>query len=169
MYKFLILSFVITSCVSYDYQTRLSSPIKSEVSRLDNARYSIELKIMKQAVAITIVNKGKSAISIPWDSVAIIDDTKRSRRVIHTGVRLIDRDKPQSPSVIAPASELYDEITPIDNIELSGTSWITYPLIEGDQKTHIGKSIGVFLPLEISGKREELNFSLEILGVLERK
>jgi len=67
-------------------------------------------------IVMRLDNKSDYTMKINWDNAAWISPTGESGRVIHSGVRLIDRNAPQSPSIIVRNGKLSDIIIPTDNI-----------------------------------------------------
>lgn len=96
----------------------------------------IRTTLLSEGVSVTIKNKSNTTIEVVWDKCAFIDIGGESRRVIHGGIKLIDRNTAAQPnSMIAPGSKITDSITPADNIHwVSGYStagyWNTLPLID---------------------------------------
>jgi len=62
-------------------------------------------------------NETKNPLKIDWDSVSYVDYFGESHKVIHSGIRYIDRNNHQTPTIIPPTSKLTDNIIPIDYIE----------------------------------------------------
>jgi hypothetical protein len=46
-------------------------------------------------LGFNLLNKSGSPVRILWDDAAYVDITGQSRRVIHSGVKLVDRNSPQ--------------------------------------------------------------------------
>ncbi len=168
--------FLTTLCIncvkSFEYTIKLTAPKAATTATFEDQNISAEMSLFDEAIAVKIKNKTNAAIQVNWDSVSFVDIRGKSNRVIHTGVRLMDRDKPQAPSVIAPGAILEDEITPVDNIHLESEGWKTEPLMPNlgeNQNSYVGKTLAIFLPLEINGKKKEYNFKVEITGIKERQ
>lgn len=98
------------------------------------------------SISIILQNKTSYTMKISWDNAAFIDEDGISRRVIHEGVKLVDRNSPQAPSIIVRNGKIYDSITPSDNIYYSSGEWKYLDLT-------IGKNVNVslLLPIEIEG------------------
>jgi hypothetical protein len=160
---------------TFEYTVKVTAPKASASSNFEDANIVADFLLLDEAIAIQIKNKTSAAIQVNWDNVSLVDINGKSNRIIHTGIRLIDRDKPQAPSIIPPGAVLKDEITPVDNIRYESGQyggWKTDPLMPplGDnQHKYVGKTISVFMPLEINGKKKEYNFTLEIIGIKERE
>ena len=123
----------------------------------------------------TMHNKTDHSIKIIWDEAVYVNENGSSGRVIHTGVRFIDKNYPQPPSVIAKNTDIEDLIIPADNIKSESgpySGWIISPLFPYKANTkkelghltekYIGKEVKVLLPLEIQGIINEYIFEFEI-------
>lgn len=73
------------------------------------------LRNLKQ-VPVILENKTTVPIMIDWDASTFIDPSGQSNRVIHAGVKLVDRNAAQSPSVVGSRSKFNDLMIPSDNI-----------------------------------------------------
>lgn len=126
-------------------------------------------------MAFSLENKTEQSIKIPWDEAAFIDESGRSHRVMHAGVKFDDREKPQAPSVVVPRGLLKDIVAPTDYVHwregtkqtagrweekcllpdfvFHGSSlkgeYATFADFENAATSKVGKTIQVLLPLEI--------------------
>jgi len=60
-------------------------------------------------VTFSLENKTEHSIKIPWDEAAFVDETGRSHRVMHSGVKYTDKEKPQAPSIVV-RKGIYEDI-----------------------------------------------------------
>ena len=94
----------------------------------------IKMIFMPSAHQINFIaeNKTDYSLKIVWDECVYVDINGASHRVIHSGVRYIDRNNPQAPSIIASKSNLTDMIYPSDYVEWGsgyyGSEWKERPL-----------------------------------------
>jgi hypothetical protein len=126
-----------------------------------------------------------------WDETIVIEPDNSSTKVMHDGVKYADRNAAMPSSVIPKHGKLEDVATPTNRIawkdgygtipgkwENSGVfpwykwiykadgSSITYkddiePFYE-QGKANIGKKIGLMIPLEIEGVKNEYTFWFEV-------
>lgn len=139
-------------------------------------------------ISFLLQNKTDFSIKIPWDEAAYVDEFGRSHRVMHSGVKYTDRDKPQPPSVIVRKGSIEDIVCPTDYVSWSsGTrysagSWDEKPLLlamdfhgqyvkgryasltefEEAVNKNIGKQIQVLLPLQIQDVIHDYIFSFTV-------
>jgi hypothetical protein len=113
-----------------------------------------------------MLNKTDRGIKINWDEVSYISPTGEAMRVIHKGIRFIDRNTPQPPTIVPPNSRISDIIVPSEHIYfVSGKygSWVTMDLFYDFDKTkYEGKEFSVYMPMEIKGERKEYTFTFRI-------
>jgi hypothetical protein len=105
----------------------------------------------------SLENKTELGIVLPWDKISYVDWSKGSHRVLHEGVRLIDRDKPQADSTVAPSARLDDFIYPSDYVDSEKP---ILPLL--DPSAAVGATFSVFMPLEIKGHEKDFFFTFKV-------
>ena len=129
-------------------------------------------------IGLLLENKSEHTMKINWDNAAWISPAGISSRVIHSGVRLVDRNSPQAPSVIVRGGKLSDIIIPSDNIYYASGKyggWRYLGLIHHTDvmamdmqselikaQENVGKTCGVLLPIEIEGIQNDYIFTFEI-------
>jgi hypothetical protein len=139
-------------------------------------------------MAFSLENKTEHSIKIPWDEAAFIDESGRSRRVMHAGVKFDDREKPQEASVVVPKGLLKDIVAPTDYVHWrEGTKhtagrweqkcllpdfdfhssslkgeYATFADFDNAAQSKVGKTIQVLLPLEIEGVVNDYIFTFQI-------
>jgi len=74
------------------------------------------------SLTVFITNPADSLISIVWDESALVLPGGTSARVIHTGVRIVDRAAPQAPTAIAPRSRTVEAIWPVSHVNDDGNT-----------------------------------------------
>jgi hypothetical protein len=200
MKKIIYIAFIatmFTSCMTYQgfYNVGLQ-----EVERPENAKerygeskivnfeeegktkYSYEDDMIKivwlplsTQFGFTLKNKTDHSIKIIWDEAVYVDQNGSSGRVMHSGVKYIDRSNPQPPTVIVKNANIDDMIVPTDNIYyVSGQygGWRTKPMFPNRASTqeelntltqkYIGKEVKVLLPLKIQETINEYIFTFKV-------
>ncbi|MFY9125207.1 MAG: hypothetical protein WAO59_08170 [Bacteroidales bacterium] len=193
----LILAVMMTSCMTYQgfYIVGLQNVERPEnakerygESKIVNfeeegkTKYSYEDDMIKivwlplsTQFSFTLQNKTDHSIKIIWDEAAYVDPNGSSGRVMHAGVKYIDRNNPQPPTVIVKNAIIDDMIVPTDNIYyVSGQygGWRIKPMLPNRANTqeelnaltqqYIGKEVRVLLPLEIQGTVNEYIFTFKV-------
>lgn len=129
-------------------------------------------------LSFVLTNKTNHSIKIIWDEAAFVDENGISHRVIHSGVKYIDRNSTQPPSVVVRNGTVTDLVIPTDNIYyVSGKygGWHVAPLfpksavsaeeLRAKAGKYIGKTIQVLLPLQIEEVVNEYIFTFEVKNV----
>jgi hypothetical protein len=131
-------------------------------------------------------NKSDKTIKIIWDNSAFIDENGLSHKIIHSGVKFIDRQNSQQPSIVIKRSKILDSIQPSDYIKWVEGFYGRYTSFQGewDEKpifqkgfsgesyekgkfsdivtSKIGKKVRILLALEVSEKQKEYIFEFEV-------
>jgi len=128
----------------------------------------------KDQISLAITNKTEHSININWDEAAYVDLLSLSHRVIHSGVNYLNRNSPQTKSVIVKQEILIDFITPSDYIYFLMGKWRKLPILPNYYQDmqldeflleNVGKKISVLLPIEIEGVVNEYIFKFNIDSV----
>ncbi|HOF40645.1 MAG TPA: hypothetical protein PLD73_11265 [Candidatus Hydrogenedentes bacterium] len=125
-----------------------------------------------EAVSFILENKSSHSLKILWDEASLVGPDGVSHRVMHEGVRFIERNAPQPPTVVAKGAKVTDTMSPSDMVEYNETvGWTQNPMLpyragtddpEGTAAVQIGKTIRVLLPMEIEGVVNEYTFTFTV-------
>ena len=121
-----------------------------------------------------LLNKSETPVKILWDAAAYVDITGQSRMVIHSGVKLADRNSPQAPSVITGKGSLSDIVYPRDHVSFYG-NWSQRPMFPCLQEgyvctdperrlvaAHNGSVYRVLLPVEAGTETYQYTFVFKV-------
>lgn len=196
-FSFLIIALLLNSCMAYNGYYNLGL---QEVDRPENAKEQYgeskivslqedgKSKISYEDDLIQIVwlplstkfsfnlkNKTDHSIKIIWDEAVYVNENGSSGRVMHSGVKYVDRTNPQPPTVVVKNATIDDIIVPTDNIYyISGQygGWRTNPLFPNKAATqdelnnlsqnYINKTVSVLLPLQIEDTVNEYLFKFKV-------
>lgn len=139
-------------------------------------------------ISFLLKNKTDYSIKVPWDEAAFVDENGRSHRVMHSGVKYTDRDKPQPSTVIVRKGSIEDIVFPTDYV--SWSSGTRYSAGRWDEKSlflnfdyhseyskgsysslvdfekavnmKVGKQIQVLLPLQIQDVINDYIFTFNV-------
>jgi len=130
------------------------------------------LDVSSTGIAFSLQNTGKEPILIIWDESALIDMKGQSSRIIHSGIRLMEKEAPQAPSVIAPGTSISDEAAPSSNIHsvsIESGGWKTDPLFSPSfivfDKGLEGQTLGLYLVLKVGEKKQPQKFNFRLGSV----
>lgn len=155
----------------YDSHTvfSLTQPSPSHALSYEDASIAINFTIANEEVDFTLSNKTQEPQSINWDEVSFIDLNGTAHRVLHQGVKFVDRDKPQSPTVIPPGAKINDLVALSDGVRFNSSinDWERDPLLPPSQTiaNYKGKTFGVFMPISVDGKKKNYTFTIRIEDV----
>jgi hypothetical protein len=132
-------------------------------------RIEIGLPESNDAIPVQIRNKTSSTLRLLWDEVVFIDTDGEGSRVMHIGIRFIERERSMPPRIIPADSTLTDQITPINRVRYEERRYGTWrtetsPLLS---RTNLreGARIGLLLPFEVDGQRMEYTMHLTVKPV----
>lgn len=150
-------------------KTGQSEFAESSELTLSDESISFSFSIAKGQVAFVLENKTDEPIEIDWNKAAYVDVSGRSHKVMHSGVKYIEREKPMAPTTVPPSAKLDEILFPSDYVEYSEVfgHWRELPLFpDGDEaKTYEGKTFSVFLPLKFKGSEKNYSFRFKVSAV----
>lgn len=131
---------------------------------------SIVMGAMEKNLVFVLQNKTDYSMKVLWDEASFIKPGGSAQRVLHNGVRFVEKSQPQAPSVIPGHATLNEAIVPSDNIRYSSIAgeWIVDPLLEGMKRKDSfasGSTFSVLLPIQISGVTNEYTFTFTLTWV----
>jgi hypothetical protein len=141
----------------------------------------ISITIQKRSNGFTfdLKNKTSHSLKIIWDEAVYIDTEGKSHRVLHEGIKLMQKDNPQTPTVIARNGTISDAIFVSDYFILSGYKWINIDLLNDfaslenssdnilkrmrdGANGYLNKNIQILLPIKIENIVNEYIFIFNI-------
>lgn len=152
------------------YNFILIKPKENRELSFDDNTIRILFSISKKQISFVLQNKTDQPIKIDWNQVSYVDVLGESHRVMHSGSRYIERDKPQAPTIIPPTARIQDIVFPTDYVYYTSGKyggWTEIPLFPEAPKAKLfkGKTISVFMPLDIGGVAKNYLFTFKIEGV----
>ncbi|MEY2833582.1 MAG: hypothetical protein RLZZ574_2841 [Cyanobacteriota bacterium] len=150
---------------SYNVSLKQSSQKNSPIFEDDNI--NITWIFDKKQLGFVLKNKTNSPIKIDWNQVSYIDVNSSAQKVIHSGVKYVNRNEYMSSTLVPPTAKIEDIIYPSDNISyISGKygGWSEKPMFpEGEEaKMYEGQTFSVFMPMEINGEVKNYTFTFDI-------
>ena len=149
--------------------------VKVESDGLSKYKYEDDfIKILWYVTAkqfhFELTNKSSYTIKLPWDDMAYIDEVGNTRRVMHNGVKFIDRNNAQPASVLPKNASISDLLLPTDNVYyLSSVGWIQKNLFSVQAVEQItGKTVRILFPIIIQDVPNEYMFEFKIDSTSEK-
>jgi len=109
-------------------------------------------------LSLVMKNGSDDMMRMHWDQCVFVDPSETSHRLIHSGVRLIDRQAPQPATSVAPNTTLNESIYPADHFKFE-SSWDRVALFE---PSDISREISVILAIEVRGTVRNYTFRFRI-------
>jgi hypothetical protein len=132
----------------------MQSPPLGPLLVQETDQFTISFAILPEQIGFELTNRSGRPIIIIWDECAFVDQAGRSHRVIHEGVRLLEKDKALVPTLVPPGAFIRDLFYPA-SYATPGSS-LQRPLYGQFSTTPF--TLGLFVTLEIGGKKQALNY-----------
>jgi len=145
----------------------------AEPLQFSDDRLTVNWQFNGSSVGLILTNKSDATLRVIWDDAAYIHNGATGR-VMHKGVKYIDRDQPQPPTAVAKGATLDDLLVPTDKVQYwSGIGWVTLPLFHvggviADQplaeraQNFKGDKVQILLPIESAGAVHDYLFTFFI-------
>ena len=142
------------------YGFKMVKPRVSTSLSFEDRFIKIQFGILTRVI-FQLTNKTANPIEILWDRVSFVDTESEAHRVIHEGVRYIERDRALPPTIIPPGASASDSLFPTDYISYDSkeSEWKVRDLFEPSISRYKGETFSVFLPLKVNGRIANYNFS----------
>jgi hypothetical protein len=127
--------------------------------------------ISKRQIGFVLQNKTDDPIEIDWNKVAFVDVSGESHKVMHSGVKYVNRNESLAPTTIPPTAKLEDIVFPTDYVyfeEGEYGGWRETPLFpDGDRAASLkGQTFVVFIPMRMKGVVKNYSFRFKIADVI---
>jgi hypothetical protein len=160
----------------YDVRYKYSM-LKPQVARdlsFEDSALAFRFAPAPNGIACVIQNKSDEPVTVNWNVASYVDSGGEAHKVVRSGIRLMDKEAAQPPTVIPPMAKITESLVPTDHITLSSSGWSHRPLWPDVQylskdASHLkqleGSKFSVFLPVEMQGKVRNYNFAFTIDSV----
>lgn len=164
-------------------KVRYGPEVITQVTDSGVRKYVFEDSLVKAIVyptttgfSVIINNKTDHTIKIMWDEAAIVGVNGSSMRLMHNGVKYIDRNNSQPPSVIVAHGHIADDVVPTERVVQGYGSWDSAPMLPLDyyyladkdttlaklRNEYKGKTMQLLLPLSIEDVTNDYLFTFTI-------
>ena len=153
------------------YVFLLVKPTESRELIFRDGQLDIQFSPSQKQISFTLHNNTAGPVKVDWNSAAYVDVLGQSHKVMHSGVKFIDREKSQVPSVVPPGASISDMVFPADYISYTSGKYggwseeLIFPHAP-KAKDYKGQSFSVFLPIEVNGTVKNYHFTFRIEDVL---
>ena len=124
-----------------------------------------------------ITNKSDYTMKLNWDDMSYVDEYGKTNRVMHSGVKYIDRNNSQPASVLPKNASLSDILLPTENVyyysgSLYSSGWREKNLFpeyksteEAQASPALGKTVRIIFPIIIQDVTNEYIFEFSVDSV----
>ena len=151
--------------------------VDGDKSEYEDSLIRVVWKFVETQAIFDMVNKTSQTIKIIWDEAGYVNYNGNTERVLHKGVKIIDREKSQIPTLIYKNTTLTDFVAPISYTQwVSGSEfkisgWESMPLFPKkfgalSKKIEyypeiLDKDIRIILPIMVDGNTLEYSFNFK--------
>lgn len=156
------------------------------VSDSGKTKYSFEDQLIRvialpsrTGIEFDLNNKTGFPIRIPWNDAAFVGIDGKSQQVMHLGMKYTDCTSQKAPSVIVGHGSVIEGVYPCGNLHFS-SSWVVAPILPGGpvasadtarvradlEKSVVGKTVQLLLPLQIEEVTNDYMFTFRVTGVV---
>lgn len=198
-----VISFLLPSCwalmttYTSNYKVNLveveyKKGTNKKINNLENNNYTFSDSILdikwipsNTEYSFELNNKSNSTLKIIWDDAIFVSSSGQSQKIMHSGVKYIDRNNSQPSTTILRNSKLTDIIIPSENIyyqtpgKYSTGGWKTKEMyqtvgfdslkLQKEADLFIGKTNQILLPIKIDDVTTEYIFVFKFQEVLIKK
>ena len=165
----------LTGCfTTAQYSFSLIKP--HENNNLAFADESIDVKffVVRDSINFVLENKTDAPVEIDWNQASYLDVNSTSHKIIHAGIKFIDKGNPMPVTIIPPNAKIEDIASPADYAYFSSGQyggWNQLDLLPNNENAvnYKGKTIGLFLPIKINGTIKNYQFTFRVENVELKK
>jgi hypothetical protein len=158
---------ILRDIVRYKLSYRLVSPAVSPELRFQDRNVSVSFAVAEQGFEMHFENLSPHDVKILWERAEYTDVNRQTQRLMHSGVRFPDRNNPIPDQFVLSRSSVEETVIPINNVYMlpQKKGYDIRPLfqLESDGAAGLkGKSIIIFIPVEVNRQIIPYNFKIEI-------
>jgi hypothetical protein len=144
----------------------LEKPVPSADLTFHDEVMKIQFSFEGEGLGFTLSNETDGPLKIDWNQLSYVDSEGTAHKVIHQGVRLIQRDQPMSPTTLPPGAKLKEFVYPADMVKNLGTEWEMPPILSADRVQ--GTRLSLYMPIDQNGTTKNYNFVFKLLQLTSR-
>lgn len=131
---------------------------------------SITFDRSSASIPFELKNNSSSTIKVLWNEAAYIDYEGNTGKIMHVGVKYIDRNNDQPSTTIIKGAKISDQATPTGNVYFASGSyggWKEIDLLprvgKKDTPSLVGSKIKLLLPIMSNDKQLDYIFTFDIV------
>ena len=156
----------------YRLTYRLAGPAKSDTLQFRDANISVSFTVSDKAFDMHFTNLGNTSLKILWERAQYTDANRQAHRLMHTGIRFQDRNNPLPDQVVPPRAEVLQGVIPVSKVFFSRQKkeyevQTLFPLYSDAAAQLRGKTVNLFIPIEVDRAIIPYNFKIEIIDAVK--
>ena len=163
---------ILKDIVRYKLSFRLVSPVVSQELQFRDKNISVAFTVGEQGFQMHFENLSPNDLKILWDRAEYTGVNRQPQRLMHSGVRFPDRHNPIPDQFVLSRGSVQEAVFPISNVYMlpQRKGYDIRPLfpLETDDAAGLkGKSVNLFIPVEINRQIIPYNFKIEIMDAVK--
>lgn len=158
---------ILRDLVRYKLSYRLVSPVASQELRFRDRSVAVSFTVDEQWFQMRFENLTAYDVKILWERAEYTDVNKQTHRLMHSNIRYQDRNNPIPDQFVLSQGSVQQAVIPVSNVYMSqqkkGYDVRSLFSLESDGAAGLkGKSVILFIPVEINRQIIPYNFKIEI-------
>ena len=157
----------------YRIACRLAGPVASQELQFKDKTIGVSFSLGEQSFQMRFENVSDVPVKIQWERAQYIDVAGLPHRLMHSGIRYVDRNNPIPDQPVAPHGVVEEAVIPVGNVFVSPqkNGYDIRPLLPLDNDAAAaglkGKSVILFIPVEVNRQIIPYNFKIEITDCIK--
>ncbi len=163
---------IVLNVVRYKLSYRLVSPVVSPELKFRDKNIAVDLTVGEKEFQLRFENLSSYDVKILWDRAEYSDESRHTGRLMHSGIRFPDRNNPIPDQLVLSGNSIQEGVVPINNVFMLPLKkgYDIHPLLPFDSDAGAGlkgKSVILFIPMEINRQIIPYNFKIEITDAVK--
>jgi hypothetical protein len=158
--------------VKFKLTFRLISPVVSSELRFRDKNISVSFDVGEQGFKMHFENISHYDMKILWDRAEYTGVSRQHLRLMHSGIRFQDRHNPLPDQIVLSGASIEESVFPISSVYMLPQRkgydiHSLFPLASDNAGGLKGKSVILFIPVEINRQIIPYNFKIEIMNAVK--
>ena len=163
---------VLPDLVRYRLSYKMINPEVSEELKYRDKEIAVSFAVGEQSFQMRFANVGHHDLKILWERAEYTDPYSQTHRLMHSGIRFQDRNNPLPDQLVVQNASLQEAVTPVRNVFMTPEkrTYDIRPLFVLDNEAAAGlkgRSIILFIPIEIDRQIIPYNFKIQIVDAVK--
>ena len=129
------------SSIEPHFKIQIVKPEPRSDLTVENERVNVVFKVTKDEFRFSMRNRSNVPVQLDWNSASYVDPDGKAQKVmpmpkglgpLDDAVKLIDRNRVQTPSVIPPGGSIEEQVIPFDSVQHDSmfNKWLVRPFVQ---------------------------------------